>query len=272
MAASVVFVSCSDDKDEPVNPVPVPDVTEAVTPAQGNVFSAAIPNAIDGYQMTTNDKGQVTSIKSTEQEISIEYGTFSRAEYQAKATFRYNGQVEYEIYLQFNAQGFIASALQVYTDDDEADDTWSFEYNAAGQMTGMHRSEGDENYVITYTDGNITNVLRTEEDGDRSDYTISYTNETFTAPVVNTANIMLFDESFDIDMDEMSMLYFAGLLGQGTKNLPMQISHVGYEGGDRYEYGRVFFWEFNSDNLPIKFWSQESGSSYNYDELEFSWK
>lgn len=267
LVMSLGFVACSDDNDGPDGPGNTP-----ATPSVDNVFTEATPSVIDGYQFTTNDKGQVTNIKDQWDDITIEYGTFTRAtEFQAKATFKYEGEVESVIYLQFNNQGFITYALQVYDEGDE-DDTWKFEYNADGRMTAMQRSEGDDKYTMTYADGDITKVTWIDEDGDSSTITFSYTNDTQKTPVANKANVMLFDEAFHIDMDEMGVLYYAGLLGKGTKNLPMKSEKKWEEGDSTGESTYTFFWEFNSNNLPTKFWSQYGDSSYINDEVDFSWK
>ena len=80
---------------------------------------------------------------------------------------------------------------------------------------------------------------------------------------------MLFDETFDIDMDEMSILYYAGLLGKATKNLPMKLV-ASWSDGDESSY--TFFWEFDSNSLPTKFWSQYNDNDYKDSEVDFSWK
>lgn len=261
----MALVSCSDDDD-------TPDVPNNATPSVDNVFTEATPSVIDGYQFTTNDKGQVTNIKDQWDDITIEYGKFTRAtEFQAKATYKYEGEIESVIYLQFNNKGFISYALQVYEEEGSEDDTWKFEYNNANQLTRMVRSEGDETYSMTYTDGDITKVTMEESDGDKSVTSIYYTNDTFKTPVANKANVMLFDEAFAIDMDEMAVLYYAGLLGNGTKNLPMKLVDTWSEGDSTGESTYTFFWEFSND-LPTKFWSQYGDSDYKDSEVDFSWK
>lgn len=268
LLAAVGLVSCSDDNDGPDGPGSTP-----ATPSAGNVFTEATPSEIDGYKFTTNDKGQVTRIKDEYEEITIEYGTFTRAtEYQAKATFKYEGEEESVAYLQFNNQGFISYALQIYDGDENDTDTWKFEYNSDGRMTSLKRSEGGDDFTISYKDGDITKVTQVDEDGDSQTSTLSYVNDAHKTPVANKANVMLFDAAFDIDMDEMAILYYAGLLGKGTKNIPMKRVDTWDEGESTGETVYTFFWEFNSNNLPTKFWSQYGDSSSKEYEVEFSWK
>ena len=72
---------------------------------------------------------------------------------------------------------------------------------------------------------------------------------------------MLFDDMFEIDMDEMGIAYYAGLLGKSTKDLPM---------GCDYGDGEVdnYNWTFDSNNNPTKFWCGD----YEWDAVTFSWK
>ena len=60
-----------------------------------------------------------------------------------------------------------------------------------------------------------------EDDEDNSLSTkISYTT------IENKNNLMLFDITFGIDMDEMKYAYWGGLLGKATKHLPSMITYI----------------------------------------------
>lgn len=78
---------------------------------------------------------------------------------------------------------------------------------------------------------------------------------------------MLFDNAFDVDMDEMEIAYYAGLLGKATKNLPMGSTYTGKEGGSTYTDEETYHWVFNADNLPIKFLAGD----YEFDAITFAW-
>ena len=67
---------------------------------------------------------------------------------------------------------------------------------------------------------------------------------------------MLFDTTFDIDMDEMRYAYYAGLLGKATKHLPLSSSREGDE--------EFFDWSFNTDGFPTSL-------SAGYETNEFMW-
>ncbi|MBD5200580.1 MAG: DUF4595 domain-containing protein [Bacteroidales bacterium] len=273
LAASIALASCSDDNDSP-KPDPENPETPVVsaTPSAANVFTAGLPAVIDGASYTFNDKGQVTKITDGDEVINIEYGSFTRAEYQAKVTYMWEGEIESEMYLQFNEKGFITYALQVYPEEGMEDDTWTIGYDSDDRMVSLKRSEGTEDYIITYVDGDITNVKRYDsDDNSRYEYSISYTSDTQTTPVANKGNVMLFDESLGIDIDEMAPLYYAGLLGNGTRHLPMMMTEVEEEGSS---YIYTYFWTLNASGFPTKFVSKYTSDDYTYesDVVEFSWK
>ncbi len=259
-AVAMVMTSCSDDEPE--------NQTE---PSINNVFTQGLPASVDGATFTTNEKGQVTKIQDGSDVVTIEYGSFTRAtEFNALMKVRDTNYPEegYDFYMQLNAQGFVTYALEVYLDSEGGEDTWKFEYNADGQLTHLQRSESNDDYKITYINGDITKVVQDEEDGDHREYTISYTNDEFKSVVANKGNVMLFDDFFNVDMDEMGIAYFAGLLGKSTKNLPMGYTEKGIEGGSEYTYSSTYHWIFNSNNLPTKFWQGD----YDYDAVTFTWK
>ena len=229
-ALCFVMTSCSDDNDGP-------EVSTSAEPTVDNVFTEGLPASVDGATFTTNEKGQVTKIVDGDEVITFEYGTFSSraAEYNVAMRYSDNNYPDegWTIYMQLNSQGFVSHALQVYKDD----------------------------YEITYANGNIVKVTEIDEDDDPYVYTFSYTNDKFTTPVENTYNLMLFDDMFEIDMDEMGIAYYAGLLGKSTKNLPMGCN---YGDGDADNYN----WSFDSNNRPTKFWC----GGYEWDAVSFSWK
>jgi len=260
------LASCSDD--DPQGPENVGE------PTTGNVFTKGLPSNVDGATFTTNEKGQLTKIVDGTSSITFEYGTFTPSRASNFTVLMKERDSEYpnegsDIYMEINKQGFVSYAYQVYLDNREGEaDEWWFEYNNDGQLTRLKRSEGGDDFKIAYANGNITSVTESDEDGDHTEYTISYTNTEYKNLVANNGCVMLFDDFFQIDMDEMGMAYFAGLLGKATKNLPMGYIENSKEGGSSYTYEETYHWVFNANNLPIKFWS----SDYGYDAVTFSWE
>lgn len=269
-AATVLgFASCSDDDDEPT--VPGTTIEE--------VFPAGLPTQIGDTKITTNANGQVTKIEDGSESAVFEYGTFSRAtEYQVKMTVSDTEYPEdnFTIYMQLNGQGFVSHALQVYADGEE--DTWDFGYNGDGQLNSLKRSEGgdEDGFEITemtYTAGNITSVKEYETRGNGeiggdagSTSTIEYTTSS-AAAIDNKGGLMMFDDMFGVDMDEMGIAYFAGLLGKATKQLPLVRKYDGET--DYYSYA----WTINAAGLPTKMVGtyHYDGGSYEDESITFKW-
>lgn len=264
-ALALGFASCSDD-DSDGQDTPNP-------PAGGSnvevVFPNGLPASVDGAAITTNADGQVTSIKEGTEEYAFQYGTFTPSKainYTVLMTYKDTQypQDNYQVYMQLNKQGFVDYALQVYSDGDQ--DEWWFGYNSDGQLNYLKRTEGGDVYNVTYTNGDITSVSMTDEDGDKGTTTISYTDAKHTAPVANKGGIMLFDYTFNIDIDKMAKAYYAGLLGKATKNLPMGYSEKW--AGDTEAYVCNFVWTLNSDNLPTEVQEEDD----DYSGFTFTWK
>ena len=77
----------------------------------------------------------------------------------------------------------------------------------------------------------------------------------------NKGCIMLFDDMFRIDMDEMEPAYYAGLLGRSTKHLPVSYK----DDEDTCNFG----WEFDDNGYPTCFTDDDS---YSWEGTYFSWK
>ncbi|MDE5988147.1 MAG: DUF4595 domain-containing protein [Duncaniella sp.] len=262
IASYVGFVSCSDDgKDEPNGG----ENGEAVAVNPSKVFTAGVPKQIGAMSITTDANGLVTSMMNAEDgtKIALVYPGMSRAEsYDVVMTIEEDGDKNV-FNLRLNDLGFAKYCKQIESDGDVEE--WWFEYNSDGRLTKMTRSEGDnEVHEITYENGNITKVkeIHTDHDGD-DDWVISYGTQL----IENKGCIMLFDETFGIDMDELKYAYFAGLLGKATKNLPIERSDK--TDGDKGTYT----WTLNPDGMPIKLVAVESGDDWEDEPqtMKFKW-
>lgn len=259
LTAAVAATSCSDDDPK----VEVPSV--------GNVFNQGLPANVGGATFITNSKGQLTEIKDEGTIVTFEYGSFVPTRAHNFTVLMKVRDTMYpkegsDIYMELNSLGFVAYAYQIDIEDSETDEWW-FEYNQNGQLTQVKRTESGDNFQVTYSDGNIAKVVQDDSDNNHSEYTFVYTNSEFTGQIANKGNLMLFDNFFHIDMDEMSTAYFAGLLGKSTNNLPMGYSEVGVEDQTPYTYTAVYHWIFDANNLPIKFWEDDEIS----EAVTFSW-
>lgn len=105
-----------------------------------------------------------------------------------------------------------------------------------------------------------------DDEGENSVCDITYTNDDIKTPIANVSGLMLFDETFGIDMDEMNLAFFAGLLGRATKNLPVRKQWKGVSGYD------LFSWTLNSKNQPVKLIVTEVyGENTGTSEYNFAW-
>ncbi len=246
VAGCAGFVSCSDDKDEPNGGDEIGEVV--VNPSK--VFTAGVPKQVGTMSVVTDAKGLITSMNSAEDGVKIvfSYPSMSRAEsYDVVMVVDDEGD-KTTLNMLLNEMGFAKYCKQIESDGDVEE--WWFEYNSDGQLIKMKRSEGgNEVTEITYENGNISKVkMRSEDDGDGGDYVIGYGS----SMIENKGCIMLFDETFGIDMDEMKYAYFAALLGKATKNLPVSNAYTRFDpNGEPYKRDKAFKWSMNSNNLPI---------------------
>ena len=243
----VNFVACSDgDENEeiPANPV-------TVNPS--NVFVNGTPKEAEGLTFIYNSDGLLTSISEKEgsDRVSFDYSTLNQSKVQMVIYGTYG---TYILDMTLGENGFVTDCTESGPD---GNDTWSFGYTASGQLNYMKRSEGgDEVTNITYdAEGDITHVTM-QSDDERMDCEISYTTGEITAPIENKGCLMLFDTTFDIDLDEMRYAYYAGLLGKATKHLPLSSSRDGDVD--------FFDWSINANGFPTSL-------SAGYETIEFTW-
>lgn len=228
LLGSNIFLSCNKD-DEPSGS----GNSGKVDPSK--VFINGIPSQVGDLKIYVNEDGLVDKILDYGHPITIDYNPQNADGYDIVA--KYSGGSWSEVYyMKLNKMGFVSYVYEDYGNNKY--DEWWFEYNSDGQLNKMKRSEERETTNITYTNGNITEVKCT----DGTHYKFYYPNH-----IQNKGAIMFFDYGFAIDIDEMEFLYYAGLLGKGTKDLP-EIS-VDQEDG----YSMDEEWEFNSEGFPIKY-------------------
>lgn len=261
----LTLASCGDD-DDPKGP------ENSGEPTTENVFTEGLPTNVNGATFTTNEKGQLTKIVDGSTNYTFEYGSFnpSRAHnftVLLKVRDSHDPDDGSDVYMEINERGFASYAYQIYLDPEDGTDEWWFEYNNDGQLSSLKRSESSDNFKITYVDGDITKVVQDDGDGDHHDYVINYTNGEYEDEVANKGCVMLFDDFFQIDMDEVGIAYFAGLLGKSTKNLPMGYSEKVVEDGVTNDYGETYHWVFNANKLPTKFWR----GNREFEAVTFTW-
>ena len=239
------FSSCSDDDEETGDTIN----TEAV-------FTNGWPKSAPGIRsITRNAEGLVTAMETEESDVTFEsHNIKTRADGEAYVlmTVGYMGEKEYEAKLTLNGKGFVTRAEGTeYIEDYTDPDNWSFGYNSDGQLNYVHHvsTDEDEETRITYSGGDITKVVETDNEGDGGyTFNFSYTSDKVTTPIENKGGIMLYDGIFEVDLDQMDVLYFAGLLGKATKHLPVSE----YAPDEDYTYR--FEWGVNNAGLPEWVW------------------
>ena len=270
MLATVSFtaVSCGDDDD---------DNKFGSNPTPDKVFTEGMPTEVDGATFVKDAQGRVTSIKEGTETVSFNYTPVSRAtNYDMTMTITDTDFKDYKTvyFIQLNEMGFIKYALEVNSDEDGEDpdtDTWEFKYNSDGQMIYMARSENEDDIYMTYKNGDLVEIKDVDRnDKSTSTNTISYTSDKVKTAIANKGNVMLFKDIFDLDMDDMDVAYYAGLLGRATKNLPIK------NFDDYYNSGMEYTWTLDKNQYPVKV----VGAEYNADgdivnpnqsEITFKW-
>lgn len=272
--ALATITSCDDDSTPNPDPQPGTGIETPVDPS--NVFVSGTPRQAAGFTIKQNAKGQVSEILYANEKYVFSYfttttRTVNQTDYDmAVAVTGDERDDAFTFYFKLNEMGFVEFAYQKYADGSEPG-RWWFKYNKEGQIVEMRRSEDYETTLIAYNnDGDIVNVE--VSDGKWKDTSvIKYTDAQNNTPIENKGCIMLFDDCFDIDMDEMAPIYYAGLLGKATKNLPISSEETSTDDSGTHKETQTFSWTMNTNNLPIKFVSKEVGQP-GIEEIEiFEW-
>lgn len=245
LAVCLGFAACSDDKDEP-------NGGGAVNPSK--VFVNGTPKQVGGMTITCGKSGRVNEIHDSEEDVEVrfDYEAYSRAEnYDLCMMVFDSGESGEDLFhFQLNEKGFAKYCKQIEGDGDVEE--WWFEYDSEGRLTKMKRSEGgNEVTEISYANGDIVSVkMRSEDDGAGGDWGIGYGS----TPIENKGCIMMWDECYGIDMDEMQYAYFAGLLGMPTKHLPAECKYKHFDpsGELENEWVASFTWTLNESGMPTK--------------------
>ena len=239
----VNFVACSDEENtEETSVVPV-----TVNPS--NVFVNGLPKEAEGLTFIYNTDGLLTSISEKEgsDRVSFDYSTLNQSKIQMVI---YDSYGTYILDMTIGDNGFVSDCVE---SGPYGNDTWSFGYTASEQLNYMKRSEGgNEITTITYQEGDIVHVgIVSEGEAWEASRDVKYTSGDVASPMPNKGCVMLFDNTFGVDMDEMKYAYYAGLLGKATKNLPIELIDHGMT-GTGYDDVSKFKWTLNQDGLPTQ--------------------
>lgn len=207
-----------------------------------NVFTGKRPTAGGNItSITYDEQGRVSKMETSDYgTVTFTYRQTRSGESDVLMTAA-NGQFSYSF--QIGGNGFAKSCSEYDKEEDETIN-WTFRYNNDGQLTYVENA-GEDIYDITYTNGDITNVAYEDpnEPEFNEKWVVRYTSSTIATSIENKGCLMFFDETFGIDLDEMALGYYAGLLGKATRHLP-----ISYSGGQESEAD--FQWTLNDEGYP----------------------
>ena len=239
LLACVGMVSCGDDDT-------------FIVGKPSNIFSNLSPKIVGKYSIYYDEQGRVSMVTErgeyTFRKAIFDYSPADRdCDVRIDITEENYGEM-ISLHVSLNKNGYAEYVSEI--EDNRIDEDWKFEYNSNGQLIKMVRSEGgSETTTVTYQEGDITNVERKSK---FSDSGTSSTIEYGTEKIENKGSVMLFDEMLCIDMDEMGLAYFAGLLGKPTSHLPQSNKSIDYSsGGHKITMCKSFSWSLDVNRLPV---------------------
>ena len=239
LLACVGMVSCGDDDT-------------FIVGKPSNIFSNVSPKIVGKYSIYYDEQGRVSMV--TERgEYTFRKAIFDYSPADRDCDVRIDiAEENYGemicLHVSLNKNGYAEYVSEI--EDNRIDEDWKFEYNSNGQLIKMVRSEGgSETTTVTYQDGDIAKVVQESKFDDCS---TSSTIEYGTEKIENKGSVMLFDEMLCIDMDEMGLAYFAGLLGKPTSHLPQSNKSIDYSsGGYKITTYKSFSWSLDANRLPV---------------------
>lgn len=193
--------------------------------------------------------GRLNRIVDDTSVISIDYSNIANGKITLKNT---EGAQVSTFEITLNEQGLATSVVENDYEGDTAN--WEFTYtdNRLTKITIRNGSETEYVY-ITWEDGLISSYVQTE----------SYDNETSTASfsyagVVNVGSVALYDEIYNIDLDELEYIAMAGYMGETPRELPTGATFR--DGADTENI--TIDWERDAEGYPIKMSSPQSRNSH----------
>ncbi len=272
----VGFTSCRDDNDEPGGGNDTPGV---VNPS--NVFTGEMPKSVAGTTINRNSEGLVTEMRTDNgKTVTFEYGSaVTRANNDdcvimtikdSEGDLDFN---EMSFRFKINKMGFVS---EWYNKENER--CGKFGYNDEGQLNELifiSDEGGNIELNMIYKDGNLVKTV-SNNNGEK------WNQFTFYGSTPNKGCVMIFNgRTFGIECDDysetadfggysgvMTYLYYAGLLGKPTKNLPTAYREYDRPSqdndmGNRYDYQ----WEFDANGYPTKFVDEYAEK----DVISFTW-
>ena len=235
---------------EEKNPTSADDEEVVVPTGQSpleKVFTGSLVDIVDdhGRDQFVYQNGFLTQVKyvgdSYEQSyvINFEYLYLNSSKPATDPDVRYtkkreDGTTSYVYDIWLDEAGFAKDIKSTHYEKDGTTVSFDFRsscrYDSEGHLVYMNEGREEREYNLTWTGGDITSI----ETVDRHTINYSY-NES-----LNENNLMFFYDMFDMDIEELKYLYWAGLMGVAPKHTLIHSEEMGYEEGV-YDYQ----WEAN---------------------------
>ena len=246
----VGLVSCSNDDEPEVDTTP-----GVVNPS--NVFTGKLPLSVGGTAITRNAAGFVTEMKTNDgTTVKFKYPETRVPESnEVVMTVDDDGDVT-DYILTIGSKGFVTMAHYehgVPGDKEYEKGDWTIYYDNDGHLVKLHDEYvdyyGREDYTVNlkWKDGNL---IETYKDGGWDKYTYQYTSTSYPAAIENKGSLFMFESIYPIEIYQLEWIYYAGMLGQGPKNLAVSSKEIDDEDDSWTE---EYVWTLNSNGYPMMF-------------------
>ena len=197
--------------DAPETPdTPGTDLPEELSPL-ANVFTGKLLKQM-GDDQFFYENGFLTKIVNDYETLTFRYNYITNPDAGLPDVQVMDGdEVEYEV--ELNEQGFAERVHGMRHDDISI-----FTYDEDGHIIRIDDGREGRMYTLTWENGNLVKMTYTHKDEPTANWADVYEYD----GQPNTNNIMLYYKIFDIDLDEIQNLYYAGLLGRSTAQLPVK--------------------------------------------------
>ena len=180
-----------------------------------NLMKAFGREGYDRYDFTYDSNGFVTQIHRTK------YGTDGGSDTEYDVNITYNENIVMNTYKNGSLQGI--TTINIGSNGFASSLTWNndkatLSYDSNNQLTSISYLYDNKTEVnsFTYSGGNI---IQSAWDGE-VESSIAYTSPTQSA-IENIAGVMEYDDVMGIDFDDFVLAYYCGMVGFGTKSLPL---------------------------------------------------
>lgn len=211
-----------DGTDEGNKPTPVGDSP------MDKVFTGKWLKTFDGDEFIYENGFLVRIIDEDEPTDAIEFEYNYLSGTVQPDVYVYEDQGSMELAVTLNEEGFAEKVEDLYRNC-----TTTFTYDAEGHITGIDDGHYERHYTLIWENGNLVHTSRTAYGETEATY-----NRTFEYyDAANEYGIIDFYSMYNLDLEDVGYLYYAGLLGKVSAN---QLRAEYKEDGTMY---REYTWE-----------------------------